>query len=333
MARTRTSIGFVLTVIVIALIVAALCRATLLELYTVAPQQMENTLLPGDRVMVEKWHYGVRLPQSYLSIPHLDTLPGTHRPARIPARPLPYHRWGTTLVERNDVIVYNYPMHLDVPLSLYPTAIARCVGLPGDTLQACDGSLRVNGVEPVQSHAITEAYLVADSLMPQVEKAAMSVGKLLEVRALEGSALLYLDRGSYNKLSNRLPEGVALTPVSLSHDNYAIELPPYGTDAAITPSNASFYAEIINHYEPHKVELHGDALYRGGRKITSYRFTQPYYWVLCDNRTATTDSRTIGVVPHSHLIGKCGMILFSIDGQQRGFSSWRTQRFFQYRKL
>ena len=333
MARTRTSIGYVIIVIVVALIVAAVCRATLLELYTVAPQQMENTLLPGDRVMVEKWHYGVRLPQSYLAIPHLDTLPATHTPARIPALPLPYRRWGTTLVGRNDVVVYNYPMQLDVPLSLYPTAIARCVGLPGDTLQACDGSLRVNGVELMPYYAITQAYLIADTLLPQVEKAALSVGKLLDVQLLDGQALLYLDRGSYNKLCTRLPEGVTLNPVSLSHDDYEVELPPYGSDAVITPTNASFYAEIINRYEPRKVELHGDALYRGGRKITSYRFTQPYYWVLCDNRTATADSRTVGVVPHSHLIGKCGMILFSIDAQQRGFSSWRTQRFFQYRKL
>lgn len=333
MARTRTSVLFLLTVIIVALIVAAVCRATLLELYTVAPQQMENTLLPGDRVMVEKWHYGVRLPQSYISIPHVDTLPGSDTPARYPARPLPYRRWATTLVERNDIIVYNYPIDKDVPLSLYPTAISRCVGVPGDTLYASDGALHVNGENIGLSHTITQAYLVADTLLPQVEKAVMSMGRLLDYELLNGSALLYLDRGSYNKLCNRLPHSVVLQPVSLAQDNYTIELPPYGSDAVITPTNASFYAHIINRYEPLKVELHGDALYRAGRKITHYRFTQPYYWVLCDNRTASTDSRTCGVLPHSHVIGKCGMILFSIDAQQTGFSSWRTQRFFQYRKL
>ena len=96
---------------------------------------------------------------------------------------------------------------------------------------------------------------------------------------------------------------------------------------------SALYAHIINSYEPCQVELHGDTLYCDGRAISRYRFSQPYYWVLCDNRTAATDSRSFGVLPHSHVIGRCGMIVFSIDATQRGFDSWRIGRFFQYRKL
>lgn len=328
--RSATIVGVILVVLAV-VVISAVCRTVCVELYTVAPQQMENTLLAGDRVVVEKWHYGVRLPQSYLALPVVDTLPGSDIPARIPATPLPYRRLALKEVGRNDVIVYNYPIDSDIPLSHYPTAIARCIGVPGDVVEARDGALYINNVSSAQSPIATAAYLVADSILPQVEKAMMQQGEVSpSVQRIDSNHhLLYLDRYRYNKLCEHLPLSLHPTPVMLSQDNYKIELPRYNQEVHITPDNAAFYASIINRYEPAKVCLQGNALYRGGRKMDSYRFSQPYYWVVCDNRTSATDSRTFGVLPHSHVIGRCGTIIFSIDARQKGFSSWRIHRFFK----
>lgn len=318
-------------VLLVAIVISVACRTYCVELYTVAPQQMENTLLAGDRVVVEKWHYGVRLPQSYISLPGVDTLPGTDVPARLPGNPLPYKRIKSREVHRNDIVVYNYPIDQPIPLSQYPTALARCIGVPGDVVEARDGALYINGAPSAQSPVATAAYMVADSIMPQVTQALKQMGEeSATLQKIAGSNhLLYLDRYQYNKLCSRLPLSQCPTPVLLAHDNYKIELPHYNREVAITPDNAAFYASIINRYETHKVHLHGNALYRGGRKIYTYRFTQPYYWVVCDNRTAATDSRTFGVLPHSHVIGRCGIILFSTDARKTLFSSWRLQRFFK----
>lgn len=331
MAQPRATFVGVLLVLLAAFVISAACRTFCVELYTVAPQQMENTLLAGDRVVVEKWHYGVRLPQSYLSLPRFDTLPGSDVPARLPALPLPYKRLWAKEVQRNDVIVYNYPIDAPIPLSEYPTAMARCIGVPGDVIESRNGALYINGEASAQSPVATAAYLVADSILSQVEEAMKQLGDMPLARQRVGSdnTLLYLDRYRYNRLCELLPSAYCPTPVLLAQDNYVIELPRYNQSVAITPGNAAFYAEIINRYEPAKVYLCGDALYRGGRKIERYRFTQPYYWVVCDNRTSATDSRTFGVLPHSHVIGRCGTIIFSIDARQTGLASWRTHRFFK----
>lgn len=330
MTRTRHAIWRYILLIVAALFVAATCRTLLVELYTVAPGQMENCLLAGDRVMVEKWHYGIRLPQSYLSIPLLDTLPGTKQPAYFPATPLPYRRTTTQVVSRNDVILFNYPTHEEKPLSHYPTAIARCIGVPGDTIYSTDDTLHINGLPIEQNMLVTRGYLVPDSLWHIVSHTMTTIwGKAVEQRTIGHSHLIYIDNQQYDQLCKSLVPAQYPTPISLAQDNYYIELPPIDGWVTITPRNAALFASIINLYEPCKVELNGSSLYRGGRKITHYHFTQPYYWVLCDNRTTSTDSRTFGVLPHSHIVGRCNTILFSIDASQRGFASWRTHRFLQ----
>ena len=334
MSRRGSTILWSVAVVVVALLLAVLCRIFVVEMYTVAPQQMENTLLPGDRVLVEKWHYGARLPQSYISVPFVDTLPGMDVPARWPKTPLPYKRLWLEMVKYNDVIAYNYPTGENRPIADYPTVVARCIGVPGDTIEVQGDMLYINDEPTEQSLLITEAYLVPDTLLSVVEKAMETLwGQSLPRQSVGEQSLFYIDRNGYNKLTTLLSSSQLPPFVTLSQDNYRIELPPYGSDAIVTATNAAFYADIINRYEPCKVELRGDELYSGGDKITSYRFSQPYYWVLCDNRTASTDSRSFGVLPHSHIIGRCGMIVFSIDALQRGFDSWRIDRFFQYCKL
>lgn len=334
MSHRGSTILWGVAVVVVALLLAVLCRMFVVEMYTVAPQQMENTLLPGDRVLVEKWHYGVRMPQSYISVPFVDTLPGTELPARWPKTPIPCKYLWVELVEHNDIIAYNYPTGEAKPIADFPIVVARCVGVPGDIIEVQGDMLYINDEPTEQSLLITEAYLVPDTLLSEVEVAMETLwGESLPRQTVGEQSLFYIDRYGYNRLTTLLSSSQLPQFVTLSQDNYRIELPPYGCDAIITATNAAFYADIINRYEPCKVELRGDELYRDGNKITTYRFTQPYYWVLCDNRTASTDSRHFGVLPHSHVIGRCGMIVFSIDALQSGFNSWRIDRFFQHCKL
>ncbi len=293
MPRERNKVIFALLVIAIAIAIAMACRMFVVEFYKVAPKQMENTLLAGDRICVDKWCYGLHTP---------------------------------TVAKRNDVVVFHYPQSDTLSIAQLPTAIARCIGISGDIICTHNGQLAINGKASAQSPQLIEAYSIADTLHPQVDAViAQTIDLPIEQHDIQDVRLYYLDRYQYNKLCNLLPDSIALHPVSLAQDNYRIELPPYGTAATITPQNAAFYADIINRYEPQKVELRGEKLYRDGVEIKQYNFSQPYYWVLCDNRTAVTDSRTFGVLPHSHLIGKCRYILYSVGDDNK----IRTQRTLQ----
>lgn len=310
--------------LLLAVVVTIAGRVFFVELYTVAPQQMEATLLSGDRVVVNKWSYGLRMPQYWVNIP----LGGSRR-LTIPARPLSYKRVRLIPVERNDIVVFNYPEEGGGAISDSPTLMARCVGVPGDKIVYVDGRLYINDEAAAQSPRLVEAYLIADTLAHNVDDVlARNPDIDCERHTLATAVMYYLERYAHDKLSSLLPDDVQLERVALSRDNYTVYLPPYGSDAVITPHNATQYATIINRYEPISVEQRGDVLYHNGQPLESYRFTQPYYWFLCDNRTADGDSRTFGVVPHSHVIGECESILFSINPDATGSASWRFSRFF-----
>ena len=75
---------------------------------------MENTLLEGERILVNKWSYGLRVP--------LTALFG-------------YHRWAEKKVNERDVVVFNNPVPPHpIAVDRREVYISRCIGLPGDTL-------------------------------------------------------------------------------------------------------------------------------------------------------------------------------------------------------
>ncbi|KAA6345964.1 Signal peptidase I [termite gut metagenome] len=82
--------------------------------YYIPSSGMENTLFQGERVFVNKWSYGLRLPfMSFFS----------------------YHRWGEKQVERGDIVGFNNPANVLQPvIDRREIFISRCDGVPGDTL-------------------------------------------------------------------------------------------------------------------------------------------------------------------------------------------------------
>ena len=94
-------------------------RARLIEMAPVTGPSMEPTLNPGDRLVVNKLAYGLRIPY-------------WHRALRARAP------------ERGDLIVFPNPDHdrsPDEPASI----VKRVIGLPGDEVAVVDGSPVING--------------------------------------------------------------------------------------------------------------------------------------------------------------------------------------------
>ncbi|HEX8723860.1 MAG TPA: signal peptidase I [Gemmatimonadaceae bacterium] len=109
-------------------------RAFFVEAFHIPTGSMENTLLPGDFLLVNKLAYGAEVPFTH------DRLPALEHP-----------KFG-------DVIVFDYPRD--------PTQnfVKRLVGLPGDTLSMRDGLLIRNGV------AVHEKYVLREA--PDMDRAA-----------------------------------------------------------------------------------------------------------------------------------------------------------------
>jgi signal peptidase I len=109
------------------ILVVFLLRSFLFEPFKIPSGSMIPTLLVGDLILVNKFHYGVRLPVINKKI--IDN----------------------NAVQRGDVMVFRYPVD---PRQDY---IKRVVGLPGDEVSYVNQKLSVNG-QPVDTKALEEFY-------------------------------------------------------------------------------------------------------------------------------------------------------------------------------
>lgn len=98
--------------IVFAIIAASVIRTYVFEPYKIPTGSMENTLLVGDQLFVDKFTYGARLPMTPFSYPivHNSFAPLLNVKSYIGIQKIPYTRLlGWRDVERNDVVVFNFP--------------------------------------------------------------------------------------------------------------------------------------------------------------------------------------------------------------------------------
>ena len=151
----------------------------------------------------------------------------------------------------------------------------------------------------------------------------------VEQGKLKDSRLLFLSRYDYEKVRRQLSADSLLYPVFLKRDFYEVALPRKNEQIHITPQNAEFLYRILTRYENRKVEYDNGKIYENGKELTSCRLTQSYYWVIGDNRAGMSDSRSFGVLPHSHLIGKGVCIGYSRNPERPFWQSLRTDRFFK----
>ncbi|RMG78199.1 MAG: S26 family signal peptidase [Bacteroidetes bacterium] len=97
--------------LIFAVIAASIIRTYFLEAFTIPTSSMEKSLLIGDYLFVSKISYGPKIPNTPLSFPFAHhTLPLFNTKSYLEWQKLPYFRLpGLGKVERNDVVVFNFP--------------------------------------------------------------------------------------------------------------------------------------------------------------------------------------------------------------------------------
>ncbi len=218
----------VITATVVVVVLVAIVHLFFLTLITIPGKGEEPTLLHGDRVVVNRWAYGYRVPFSSV---------------------FGYHRWGEGQVRRNEWVAFNAPDTLSTQCpDTSDLCVGICMALPGDTVWM----------------------------------------------------------GSHGKVSANCSHA--------SGQIWPIVVPAKGESVQITPWNARLYALTISRHENEKVEVKGDSLYVNGQKVSAYVFRNNYHWMASGNEQNLNDSRTMGFVPASCLLGRLEMVLYSFDG-------------------
>ena len=114
----------------LAVLIALLFNIFILDTTKITSESMEDTILKGDFLFLEKLSYGAKFPGS---IPFLkDVIPDF----RIP---------GLSAIERGDIIIFESPLlSLNHQNDLSQNFIKRCIGLPGDTLSIANRIIIIN---------------------------------------------------------------------------------------------------------------------------------------------------------------------------------------------
>ncbi|WP_321333883.1 signal peptidase I [uncultured Bacteroides sp.] len=278
---------------------------------------MENSLFQGERILVNKWSYGLRVPLMSL---------------------FSYHRWMEKPVHKNDIVVFNNPTQMPQPFidqrSIY---ISRCIGLPGDTL-FIDSFFNVTDEN-------RQAVPDEKELYAYPKEKEHSMDSLLSVLSIKGNR-----QKGYNKEENirnfsryeyylleqamNINGGNWIHPLSkekdarFSHILHPLIIPRKRSVLKVYPWNATLLRNTLVLHEGKQAEVRNDTLYINGKPAQYCYFTKNYYWMSSNNSVNLADSRLFGFVPKDHIIGKASCIWFSKETGTGLFQGYRWNRFF-----
>jgi len=327
-----------------AIVVATFVRWIWLEPYTIPTGSMEKTLMVGDFLFVNKMSYGTRAPITPLQVPLThQKIWGTNMKSFSDAIRLPYFRLpGFTKIKNNDIVVFNYPAELDLPVDLKTNYIKRCVAIPGDTISVQNKQLFINGIAAQNPPAMQFKYkcYTNNPISERVRKKYnihlydLYLNDMINMGSKTGY-LVDLSPATANKLRetklfdsiipinhDELDQSQLLFPFARktqhwTNDNYGpLWVPKAGATIKLDSNMVEMYGQTIMNYEGDKtVEQAGDKLKIDGKLVSEYTFKQDYYFMMGDNRHNSSDCRVWGFVPEDHIVGKAWMIWLSLDSE------------------
>lgn len=341
-----------LDAIIFAVVAATLIRGLFIEAYVIPTGSMERTLLVGDFLFVSKINYGARTPITPIAFPFAHhTMPIIGTKAYWDGIQLPYYRLpGLGNVERYDVVVFNYPMDADEPLSRpidkRENYIKRCMGIAGDTLSVIDGQVFIDG-KPAEQPPMSQTEYVVTTDGADFNPMAMKDLKADINQVSANQYVFNMPKAEVEKLkqfttikqivpylSEKNSQEQGIFPGDVNHkwsrDNYGpIIIPKKGFTIKLDSLSLPVYRRAIEVYEGNKLEIQGSDVIVNGTKTNTYTFKSDYYWMMGDNRHNSADSRYWGFVPENHIVGKALFVWMSLDDKASFFNKIRWSRLFR----
>ena len=273
---------------------------------------MENSLFQGERILVNKWSYGLRVPLMSL---------------------FSYHRWCERSVRQQDVVVFNNPAAIGQPtIDRREIYISRCIGTPGDTLL----------VDSLFSVSSPEAQLNPDKKRLYTYPAAKEqlVTSLMQTLSITNDGLMgsndsthvrSFSRYEYYLLEQAISDQNWIQPLTEKSEKELKPLivPGKGKALRVYPWNITLLRNTLVMHEGKQAEIKNDTLYIDGKPTQHCFFTKDYYWMASNNSVNLSDSRLFGFVPQDHMIGKASLIWFSKEKGTGILDGYRWNRFFQ----
>lgn len=284
-----------LKVLLTAILIVLLVRTFAFTSCSIPSTGMENSLYQGEKVLVNKWSYGWRIP---FTASHF--LAGK--------------------VRKGDIVLFNNPIPADkeTPVFARELFISRCVGVPGDTLMLNQELLVTGeqGLSPDSKQLYAYPYESEDTLQQAMHQVGME-GNLL-VGYSEGRYVRSFSHYERYLLKQKLGNAIDIHPVHSNDttDSHPLVIPAKGKAVKVYPWNVTLLCNTILHHEGRQASVKNDTLLVDNKPVTSYTFRKDYYWMASNNPVNLYDSRLFGLVPHSHVVGRAFRIWYSPDSKR-----------------
>ena len=218
---------------------------------------MENSLFQGERILVNKWSYGLRVPLMSL---------------------FSYHRWCERSVRQQDVVVFNNPAAIGQPtIDRREIYISRCIGTPGDTLLV-DSLFSVSSPEAqfnpdkkrLYSYPATKEQLIT-SLMQ-----TLSITNDGLMGSNDSTHVRSFSRYEYYLLEQAISDQNWIQPLTEKSEKELKPLivPGKGKALRVYPWNITLLRNTLVMHEGKQAEIKNDTLYIDGKPTQHCFFTK-----------------------------------------------------------
>ena len=285
-------------------------RVFYIEIYKVPGASMENTILPGDRIIMNKLAYGPILPNSSSEVPILNIFYYFFSSKRFPndSAQRVYKRFkGFGDIRVGDIVMFKLNKGSN------ETYIKRCIALPDDVLQITGSKVYVNGYLQSYPSTIKSDYPVSaldlkcstgNGYSTEIENAGTTVFKKDGQNPEEKFFFAYNTKplSFVHRLGGSWPVD-SFGPITIPKKSGKITLDQIGV---------AFYRDfIVGGDEMIFEEALCDTAAKNAENKFVYTFQNDCFFFLGDNRLNSVDSRSFGVIPERFIIGKVNRVFYS----------------------
>ena len=245
---------------------------------------MRPTIIPGDYGIVNKWKMGARI----------FDIPAAINEEKVKVYRLP----GYGSVERNDVIVFNYPFigKDTLGMNMRKYYCKRVVGIAGDTLEIRNCRYRVRGAEETDLGYVP--------------------GQIELARRINHSEnprdFICYEAWPFDSVMNWTVKEFG-----------PLLIPKKGSRIAMTRENTLLYGRYIAwEQQCARPEWRNGRAWIDNQPISDYTFEEDYYFTAGDYVANSSDSRYWGLLPGSFIVGVAGFIWDSVDHDNDDARRW-----------